>query len=103
MRNRRQIRHLDDKKNAQSAHFKKRVRERYNIFFNNEDKRIALEDIRSSRQNASFISAESRTRETWVIVLKGVKLPVVYDRKRHNLVTCLDWEWVTPEEIEKRR
>lgn len=94
MRNSRQNKFLNDKKNAQNAHFKRRMIERYNIFFNRKEKAKVLSSIKCDHEDAVFLYKKSNTRSVWQVEMQGKRIPIVYDRARQNLVTCLTWSMV---------
>lgn len=85
-------RFLNKKKNAQNVHFKKRMIQRYRIFFNKNQKKEMISQIK--RGTAKFLYKESNTKSIWSIQFRGRNIPVVYDNIRKNLVTCLDWDMV---------
>ncbi len=91
MRNRKR-KFLDVKKNAEAAHFKKRLIQRYGIFFNNLDKRKMISDIQNQENGAHFLFAQSHSRSIWSINIRGIEIPVVYVKKRQSLVTALTWD-----------
>jgi len=91
---------LDNKKNAQSVHFKKRMIERYNIYFNNADKRQMIKDVQCNNKEVEFLYKQSNTKTVWRILIQNKNIPIVYDNKRQNLVTCLTWKMVNENLLE---
>jgi len=85
---------LDNKKNAQSVYFKKRMAQRYRVYFNNAAKRKIINEIKCNFSNVEFLYKQSNTRAVWKINIQNKLIPVVYDSSRQNLVTCLTWDMV---------
>lgn len=94
MRNSKKNKFLDSKKNAESAHFKKRMIQRYNIFFNRFEKRQMIEDIETESNGAKFIYNQNFSKSVWSVMIQDKRVPVVYIRRRRSLVTALTWKMV---------
>lgn len=94
MRNSKKNKFLDNKKNSQNAHFKKRMIQRYGIYFNHSEKAKILNDIKYNNDCVHFLYKQSNTKSVWGIEIQGKKIPVAYDDKRKNLITCLTWDMI---------
>jgi hypothetical protein len=74
------------------GHFIKRLRARYpNLWI---DGKTAIEEAEKQIHNrlGFFVFKESNTRTHWVVVLKGVKVLVVYNKEIGAVVTALPWD-----------
>jgi hypothetical protein len=69
------------------AHARKRAEERYGLKFTKSIRIQAVKDIQEGK--ALFIAKESNVRTRWNIVIGGTNYPIVYDNKRHAIVTFL--------------
>lgn len=81
---------MTTRKQKQAAHAKRRAHERFGLELT-KDKRKAI--IRMIQENkAQFVRKQSLRVSHWVVEFEGVKMPVVYDSKRHTLATVLPAE-----------
>jgi len=71
-------------------HFKKRVRERYNLELSKNDLEKIISLIKEG--NAIFIERISWTRQKYLVEFRGQKLCLVYSSTQENLVTALPFE-----------
>ena len=77
------------KKEAERKHSKRRAYERYNFELTKEMRSRIIGIIRN--QKASFLGRTSRNRTIWMVELDRKFFKVVYDKKRHELVTFLPY------------
>lgn len=72
----------------QIRHAKKRSIERYGIVLDMAD---AVKQIRAGK--AEFLERQSNRVSIWRIHQQGHNIPIVYDKLRHVIVTCLPLEY----------
>lgn len=79
--------HTVNKSQAQRIHAKRRAEERYGLALNRQD----LRDVADSIQRGDAVHVQTTSNRTSVhdVKHKGIKVRVVYDRIRHNVVTFL--------------
>lgn len=82
------------KKHCQNLHFKSRLKERYGIELNRQDRLDIVNLIQANDSRFFFLRRETTRLRWWVVDYKGKLFPVVYDANRHVLVTALNWIWV---------
>lgn len=75
------------KSELQREHAKKRAMERYGLTLNREQYGELVKKIQ--RGNARLMQKQSLRVSVWEIEIRGFKVLVVYDKKRHNIVTFL--------------
>ena len=76
-----------EKKYAERAHFKKRLRERYGIRCGQDMYRSFVRQVKHGASR--FLLKQSNTRSVHEIVHDGSPVVVVYDSKRGELCTAL--------------
>lgn len=80
-----------NKKSAETVHFSTRLKQRYNIDATPQLIKILIRLIKSDMSKISERITNRCTLHIIKINNKGsdIYLPLVYDKERHNLVTCL--------------
>ena len=81
------------KAEAQRIHARERLRRRRNINFTDELREKTVRMICTHADGARFVKKESQRVSIWDVVISGIQCRVVYDRKRHNIVTVLPERW----------
>lgn len=81
---------MTGKGKAQKAHAKRRAMERFGVELTNKKFAAIVELIQG--QKAKFLDRQSGHTTRWLIELEGREVIVVYDSKRHTLVTFLHKE-----------
>jgi len=79
--------HHGSKKQAQYKHFKKRLRERYGIDIDENRYNELVGSIKKGK--AIFVERQSCRISVHKVEIQKLLVPVVYDGKRHSLVTAL--------------
>ena len=81
-------------------HSKRRAIERYDLFFTCDDmQRLAL--MCRNNQIYCHLGRQSLTRSKIVLQYKNQLIPIIYDKKRHCIVTFLTMEMLSLEELRK--
>lgn len=75
------------KKYAQSAHAKRRAAERYNVVVSSDDLKTVVQRIQSGR--CTLLQKQSNRVSLFDVDIHGTVYRVVYDKKRHSIVTFL--------------
>lgn len=76
-----------DKRNAQILHAIRRARERYGLELSIADIESLAKIIRT--QTTKKVKALSNSRTVHELTYQGITVLVIYDKKRHTLVTFL--------------
>lgn len=71
----------------QKKHFKRRLKQRYEISLKKNIESTILHQIQAG--HAEFLGRRSLRVTIWKVEFGGKMIKVVYDSKRHNLVTAL--------------
>ena len=78
-------------------HSKQRAVERYDYFFTRDDmEKLAL--LCRNRQFYCHLGKQSLTRSKIVLQYKNQLIPVIYDKKRHCIITFLTMEMLSEQE-----
>lgn len=85
-------RRFDDKRNAQIKHCWMRGMQRYGVAIGPEENARLVLTI--EHQVAGFIERQSNNVTVWEVECQGKKIPVIYDKKRKVIVTCLPPEFM---------
>jgi hypothetical protein len=75
------------KRESQQLHARRRFRERYGIHFNRKKERDLVRQIKQG--SATYCCRQSARVYVYYVMLEGYSIPVVYDRTRDQVVTCL--------------
>jgi hypothetical protein len=75
------------KKQSERIHFKHRINERYGMEINRFDCRKILDKIQNGEYK--FIARLSQNRKEYVVDHSGIKIRLIYDKARHELITAL--------------
>jgi len=81
------------KSESQRIHARERFRRRKNIHFTDELHEQTVSMIRQHTHGAKLVKQESQRVSVWDVVVSGIECRVVYDCKRHNIVTVLPERW----------
>ncbi len=77
------------KKINQRWHFRQRAQERFGLTLTREDVRQISIMIRDKHASAVFVRQGSTMRcSIWDLVVRDIPMRVVYDKKRHTVVTA---------------
>jgi hypothetical protein len=87
---------MADKANAEKAHFKKRVKERYGIFVNKE---LYHTIVSQCTERRNFIGNQSWNKRIVKVTVNDTSFPVIFDIKRNTPITCLEENWLEDKEI----
>ena|SRR3989344_2761338 len=79
-----------DKRYALRMHAKRRAFERYGITLNRHDVKQIVQMIRDG--SGKFLRRQSRIRVHWEVEFRSVKMRVVYDSLRDEIITFLPFE-----------
>lgn len=98
-RHRKKIR-ATTKKQAQRIHAKKRFLERYRLDFTKELRREFVRIIQDGR--ARCLATQSNRISIFSVPYEGRWFEVVYDKTRHQVVTCLpEYEAPAPKDLQE--
>jgi hypothetical protein len=78
------------KAKKQSRHARRRARERYALDLHQDAQQQIIRMIQDGE--ARFIRRQSQRVSLWEVEHDGLRLPIVYDRKRKTIVTVLPQE-----------
>ena len=88
------------KKKYSMQHSKRRAIERYDFFLTCSD----VEKLAALCRNNQFychLGKQSLTRSKIVLQYNNQLIPVIYDKKRHRIVTFLTMKMLSPQEMKK--
>jgi len=91
MRKKIKPRNKRDKTHDERKHFKKRLKERYDLEANRHDIRDIVYLIQ--HQKCNLVLKQSNRITVWDVPFKGEKVRIVYDKLRKAPVTALLMEW----------
>ena len=75
------------KKLAQNRHAKRRALERYGLKLTTPALKKIVAQIRNGQ--AAFVESQSNRVKKFLVIVEGKEILVVYDNKRHTVVTFL--------------
>lgn len=88
---------MRSKKKCLIKHSKKRIFERYNLSFNDQE----IKDMGFMCKNNKYIchlGKQSLTRSKIVLKFKNNFYPVIYDKSRHCIITVLTYDMLSNNE-----
>jgi hypothetical protein len=80
------------KKENERYHFKNQIRARYEIDLNSNDIKNIIYSIQGKSvlpHIVRFIERKSNTRALYEVEIQGIRMLVIYDNLRHELITVL--------------
>lgn len=88
------------KAKAQRRHAQRRARGRYGVHLNRADLDAMVRQIQAGK--ATFLRRQSGRVSLFAVDMQGLRVPVVYDRKRKTIVTVLPIVALDPTAIKPR-